>query len=149
VALLFFTTSVSKFCLVQQDHKSADSLELKRTYYVKNAQKKLNDVFVASSNTVIKMSKKNLDDAQRYFRQMIFCILMMVYSSFSTDEINALNQKIQQEDLDFGQPPPPKRCRIEESLPTSTTISLSKFLSTPHMKTKSLTIEVKIISCVV
>jgi hypothetical protein len=72
VALLFFTTSASKFCLIQQDDKLADSLELKRTYHVKNTQKKVDDVFIASNNTVIKLSKKNLDDAQRYFGQMIF-----------------------------------------------------------------------------
>ena len=72
VALLFFTTSISKFCLVQQDNKMADSLELKQTYFVKNCtQKKVDDVFVASGNTVIRISKKKLDDAQRCFRQII------------------------------------------------------------------------------
>lgn len=66
VALLFFTCSTSKFCIVQQDDKQADSLELNKTYFVKNAKKNLDDVYVASNNTVIKMSKKTLQDAQRF-----------------------------------------------------------------------------------
>ena len=69
---------------------------------------------------------------------------MMVCFSFTDDEIAFLTKKVQQETLDFGQPPPYKRARTEESLPGDKIIFLSKFLSTPHSKTKNLLIEVKI-----
>ena len=38
-------------------------------------------------------------------------------------------------------PPPTKRPKIENTAPTPTTISLSKFLITPHKETKNSTIQ--------
>ena len=67
--------------------------------------------------------------------------------SFSNDEIESFLRKVNEEEFDFG-PPPVKRARTEENASSSTlssTISLSKFLSSPHNQTKNLLVEVMII----
>ena len=65
VTLLFFTTSTFKFCLVQQDDKSADRLEMNKSYFLKNVSQKFDNIYVASNSTVITMSKKPVENAQR------------------------------------------------------------------------------------
>ena len=65
VTLLFFTTSTFKFCLVQHDEKKADSLDINKSYFLKNVLKKDDNLFLASYNTVITMSKKPVENALR------------------------------------------------------------------------------------
>ena len=72
----------------------------------------------------------------------------MVHFSFPVDDISLLTQKVEQEAADFAAPPAPKRLKLDEPLTKSSVISLSRFLSTPHKKTKDLLIEVYIFFCV-
>ena len=50
-------------------------------------------------------------------------------------------KKVKDADIELI-PPPTKRPKIENTAPTPTTISLSKFLITPHKETKNSTIQV-------
>ena len=66
VTLLFFTCSVGKFCVIQQDDLVANKLQLTKTYFVKNVKKQFDDVYLAYESTVLTESKIPIKTSERF-----------------------------------------------------------------------------------
>ena len=65
VPFVFFTREAGKFSVIHQDSLVTDTLQLKKTYFLKNVKKQIDDVYMANQNTVIKESKKALQTSER------------------------------------------------------------------------------------
>ena len=59
VPFLFFAREAGKFSVIHQDSLVTDTLQLKKTYFLKNVLKQIDEFYMANQNTVIKESKKN------------------------------------------------------------------------------------------
>lgn len=142
VTVLFFSCSVGKFCLVHQDDLVTNTLQLKKTYHVKNVKKQFDDVYLAINSTVLKESKKPIQNSERFlgFIIRIMNILFSIFS-FEDNEIEDLLKKVKDTNLDIATRPS-KRVKLEEPSAESAFISLSTFLTTPHFKTKKSFVQV-------
>jgi hypothetical protein len=70
---------------------------------------------------------------------------MLIFYSYSKDEIKEIMRLLTIEDITF-QPPPLKKAKTEQSVTnasTSGTISLLQFVTTPHLNTKNSMVEVR------
>ena len=65
VTLLFFASDAEKFCIIHQNSQVTDTLQLKKTYFLKNVKKQIDDVYIANQYTVIKELKKALQTSER------------------------------------------------------------------------------------
>ena len=75
VNLLFFTCSVGKFCVIQQDNLVADKLQVMKTYFVKNVKKQVDNVYMASEFTVLTESKKPIKISERFIEMLSILLL--------------------------------------------------------------------------
>ena len=143
VNLLFFTCSVGKFCVIQQDNLVADKLQVMKTYFVKNVKEQVDNVYLASEFTVLTESKKPIKTSERFWRNFVNIFVEMILHSFQDNEIEELLAKVRDADLVIT-PPTSKRVKLEEPSTSNepSIISLSSFVTTPHSKTKDSFVQV-------
>ena len=66
LTVLYFTATDSKIAVVHRDRGESEKFETGSVYFVKNVLKKENNIFLASEDTAITLSKRALENTIRY-----------------------------------------------------------------------------------
>ena len=83
LTLLFLTTESEKIVVIINNDDKVNKLELLKSYFVKNLTHKIGNIFEATDESTLTLSKKDLNHQNR-FRILIYITIIMSHFKNST-----------------------------------------------------------------